>query len=249
MFCKYCESLGLDAASNLEIGATHHESFADFVASADNGCELCIRIFENVDNWEPRRDCDYWGNGGIRCFYNINSSFLFWVTGTRKVVARLYICAERGKPKRFPIDLGSRRFQFAVYCDANILTSDDPISEIAQRRPVSGDPRSEGALTQMKSWASVCSSDHSGCHPQSHPRLPTRVTDIGHTNTSPLLFASNGRHGKWVALSYCWGEIVPLRTMSSNLEDFRSNFPLQYCRHSSKTQSVSLGTLVIVTCG
>ena len=101
MLCKCCESLDLDAASDLEIGATHHESFADLVASADNGCELCVRIVEGADERRPRRDWDCGENGGIRCFYSDSGSFLSWETGTHISVAFLDICAERGKPKQF----------------------------------------------------------------------------------------------------------------------------------------------------
>jgi hypothetical protein len=51
-------------------------------------------------------------------------------------------------------------------------------------------------------------------------RLPTRVLDVrGHVDTDILLVEGNGAHGRYCALSYCWGapEAYHLRTLHSNL--------------------------------
>lgn len=45
MLCRFCQSIDLDLAAS-ESGAPHHASYADLIASAEEGCELCRHIHE-----------------------------------------------------------------------------------------------------------------------------------------------------------------------------------------------------------
>ncbi|EKG19210.1 Heterokaryon incompatibility [Macrophomina phaseolina MS6] len=42
----------------------------------------------------------------------------------------------------------------------------------------------------------------------------------------PFLHVSSGEHADYAALSHCWGGIVPIRTLQSNLKDHQSSIPL-----------------------
>ena len=53
------------------------------------------------------------------------------------------------------------------------------------------------------------------------------MIDAGKSGNSVSLFTSNGQSGQWVALSYCWGNEIPLRTLSSNLESFQNEISLE----------------------
>jgi hypothetical protein len=96
-----------------------------------------------------------------------------------------------------------------------------------QSRPVSCDARTEESFAQIDSWISECSLNHSNCCPRVPLCLPTRVIDVGDSSRSPSLFTSLGQHGTWVALSYCWGNLLPLRTMTHTLEDFHRQIPFK----------------------
>ncbi|OCL14348.1 HET-domain-containing protein, partial [Glonium stellatum] len=80
-------------------------------------------------------------------------------------------------------------------------------------------------------WLDRCVATHERCRKTisgetldifDEPRLPMRVIDVGLANGSqvPRLLETQGRKGKYAALSYCWGppDRHPLRTMRDNLD-------------------------------
>ena len=101
MFCKYCASLDLDAAptfGDTEDGAPHQESFADLVASGDNGCELCKWITDYARNDDPEMFQEYLHSSERLTYYYYSlDSYLLWST-RRHNVAVLNICAAKGQP-------------------------------------------------------------------------------------------------------------------------------------------------------
>jgi hypothetical protein len=121
----------------------------------------------------------------------------------------------------------SGRFSLALATMLKFCTSDDPVSTIVACRPLLTESRSKEALSQIVSWFGECSSHHSRCHSPVCWILPTRVLDVGDANTSPSLCDSNNLTGRWVALSYCWGKVMPLRTKLNNLAQFRQSIPLE----------------------
>jgi len=68
-------------------------------------------------------------------------------------------------------------------------------------------------------WIQQCLDDHNYCSYTTAPSLPTRVLDIGTTDsTSPIrLISSNGLKADFAALSHCWGGITPLTTTKATL--------------------------------
>jgi hypothetical protein len=73
---------------------------------------------------------------------------------------------------------------------------------------------SEEFTAKLKGWISACDKHH-GCNFQSC-LLPRRVLYLG--DDSIKLIESRGEHGKYVALSHCWGEHQTLTTTMENLE-------------------------------
>ena len=114
MFCKYCESLDLDAATAATpwsgSGAPHHESFADLVASAANGCELCQRIADTTRKENPEKSeeelHDRVDSGRIYYFYDREDSSLYWRIGELIGFPGGYICAAKGQPSISASDIG-----------------------------------------------------------------------------------------------------------------------------------------------
>ena len=83
----------------------------------------------------------------------------------------------------------------------------------------------------VRKWLGRCTATHKQCRRTisgdtldlfDEPRLPTRVIDVGRADGSqvPRLLETQGRKGRYVALSYCWGppDRHPLRKTKDNLE-------------------------------
>jgi len=63
-----------------------------------------------------------------------------------------------------------------------------------------------------------CSVRHE-CENQLSPLLPTRLLDLGDSNSSIKLWETSlGAQGEYACLSHCWGTHQPLRTQIDNME-------------------------------
>lgn len=94
------------------------------------------------------------------------------------------------------------------------------------------------AIRGIEDWISACDSTHSECArwvchdgqtKDRLPALPTRVIDLGLGTdlSSPIrLIASNGIHGKYTALSYCWGKAKIFTTTRENMHENMQEIPL-----------------------
>ncbi len=90
------------------------------------------------------------------------------------------------------------------------------------------DPRGEVAILLPKLWLDTCMSGHSTCGlPDS--ALPTRVINVSFTKTSGqrFLYVSNGRKARYVALSYCWGDKMPVKPTTETLNSFQTPIDLE----------------------
>lgn len=70
---------------------------------------------------------------------------------------------------------------------------------------------------------------HEKCVPyrESNSVLPARVLDVG-TDTSDhikLYISHENETGKWIALSHCWGGMVPITTTTANLSQHLKSIP------------------------
>ena len=84
--------------------------------------------------------------------------------------------------------------------------TEDEFSGFIDGRPVHESPISEGCLRMMFGWLNRCREEHKECPTQFEAqRLPTRVLDVGSEGENIRLVVSNGRSGKWAALSHFWG--------------------------------------------
>ena len=82
------------------------------------------------------------------------------------------------------------------------------------------------------SWArqhlSECEIYHKDCGPSLDREMPTRVVDIGRpeSGSNPYILETGGRLGKYIALSYCWGDGVkhPIKLKKSNYSAMLQGF-------------------------
>jgi hypothetical protein len=67
---------------------------------------------------------------------------------------------------------------------------------------------------------------HKSCLASEDMPLPRRVVDVGTPNRHPRLIESDGKSGKYIALSHSWGGIAPLITTKANLTPMKQGLPL-----------------------
>ena len=80
----------------------------------------------------------------------------------------------------------------------------------------------------VQRWLNECDA-HKNCTPHDDAPMPTRVLVLIGDNTQPLirLIESNGRQGRYLALSHCWGKAgrLPLLTTSENYLEHQKGIP------------------------
>lgn len=78
----------------------------------------------------------------------------------------------------------------------------------------------QGRISTISEWLSTCLRTHHQCSSRRIPELPTRVLDVGpaHEYQDPRILLSGGKHGRYIAFSYCWGTVSPPSTTSTSLK-------------------------------
>ena len=64
MLCNFCHYIDFDLADS-EYGAPHHANYHDLVASARNGCDLCLLVQEIGDAKDHQRFITTWAESPI----------------------------------------------------------------------------------------------------------------------------------------------------------------------------------------
>ncbi|KAF5638920.1 hypothetical protein F25303_7526 [Fusarium sp. NRRL 25303] len=70
---------------------------------------------------------------------------------------------------------------------------------------------------------SECSTKHESCAKQSESSLPTRVVSVGSSDADIRLVELKNVPARYIALSHCWGNKQPLRTIMANFEDMKKS--------------------------
>jgi hypothetical protein len=77
------------------------------------------------------------------------------------------------------------------------------------------------AMLNLISSFFTCIDEHVDCVWHDEHVLPTRIVDVGDSETPPSLFLSHRRiKGRWTTLSQYWGDVAPLKTKLCNIEAF-----------------------------
>jgi hypothetical protein len=93
-------------------------------------------------------------------------------------------------------------------------------------------PRMEEASDFANAWLGECKAFHNICSSGQESTLPARVLSISGIREVPTikLIDTNGKKGRYIALSHCWGPINkrPLRTTRSNIDDHHVGIPFAH---------------------
>ena len=93
--------------------------------------------------------------------------------------------------------------------------------------PVHEDISSEDCMLLAELWIKKCLESHPLCQQAATTTLPTRVVNVGSPEQQPFLWETNGKSGRYVALSHCWGKGDVVTTVADNLEDNKNSLPLE----------------------
>ena len=78
---------------------------------------------------------------------------------------------------------------------------------------------SPAAMDLLRHWVKECSTTHSRCRISVDPALPTRVLDLGSAASGTItLCETNGVTGRYICLSYCWGQTEFINTTRDTLK-------------------------------
>lgn len=89
---------------------------------------------------------------------------------------------------------------------------------IGAGRPLKSDSSSDECIELAASWIRDCTENHKDCLRLDQTPLPTRVIAVGSDLEEPYLCASKRGNANYIALSHCWGGIVPMTTTLETLE-------------------------------
>jgi hypothetical protein len=81
----------------------------------------------------------------------------------------------------------------------------------------------------IAAWMKICLATHPNCSAgHLDPQLPTRVIDVGTSNSNrdPFLYIAQGHRAQYLTLSYTWGHALPFTTKSSSLQARKAGMPL-----------------------
>ena len=113
-------------------------------------------------------------------------------------------------------------------------SSEDKAAAHVTARPFVVEVDTTSAMNQIKLWLEACR-QHAVCPVQVQERLPTRVIDVGTTESvPPRLYVTEREYGQYAALSYCWGGPQKSALVQNNLDQYRCCLPMDEISQSIK---------------
>src|SRR3954462_12257547 len=86
---------------------------------------------------------------------------------------------------------------------------------------------SDSTFALARNWLDDCLENHPLCNQANRDSMPARLVDIGleQDNSAIRLIEVPENNLKYLALTYCWGSSLPLKTEQSSLESRKSGIP------------------------
>ncbi|KAI4952331.1 hypothetical protein J4E91_002800 [Alternaria rosae] len=202
-----------------------HNSLSDLQNSASQSCPFCQTIFSRLSNsYHYHTNCKdlderLWLELGV------GSARLSVYMGEKMPTVRL-----------------SGKFWY-------MSTPDSVVADCFREHEIMSDSLHPYVLQKTAAWVSQCDDHHASCR-QSTPKatlLPTRLLDLGslpigadfkgvrgdprallEDTALKLVELPPGSTGRYIALSYCWGQGLPITTTSKNLQKHKGNEGIKY---------------------
>ncbi|KAL4889851.1 heterokaryon incompatibility protein-domain-containing protein [Aspergillus ambiguus] len=88
---------------------------------------------------------------------------------------------------------------------------------------------SDVAFRRVEAWLELCRTTHDSCSPpERDPELPNRVVDVGSTGAQVAVIESQGRTGKYIALSHSWGSSPRITASKATLKDLKDGIAVSF---------------------
>ncbi|KAL7928817.1 heterokaryon incompatibility protein domain-containing protein [Trichoderma chlorosporum] len=228
--CKFCTSLSVNILTSCDY--EHHETLFCLKSCAElNRCDLCVLFWTCI-----KESCD---NNDIEKNLKARPSSSTYSENNR-VFLRGYI-SSRLTGREIPpsasgssilVSVGSLE-QSRVFGHVGIFAKpNEATSRLLAERNLSYSEDPKLHLSVTRQWLSNCQEFHPHCGGRTAMQMPTRVIKVGklHGKESPRLFITADekcRKGRYVALSYCWGDNVRHKVTLKNgtLECYSKSIP------------------------
>ena len=125
----------------------------------------------------------------------------------------------------------SGRFSFELVPPTNefeVYPCTEPVVAGSVKGTIHTRSDSDECFALITAWLTNCVESHKHCQRPKFSKLPTRVIDVGGGTPprEPFIFESQGQHGRYVALSHCWGKARRLTATTRNIEVLKKGIPL-----------------------
>ncbi len=210
--CSSCKNLDMAEATGVSIsnaGKRNFQGIRPDAASeaAEAGCPICSLLLRTAQH-----------------FIQETSS---WDSFTE-----LYaLDVTHSRPPDVPLALSCWDGSYSAGIRIEFLTVSDlagPYSHFKPAPVVSKHSDSPKCFNTIRQWIAQCDAGHEDCKAPDSVRLPTRVVDVNPTSDGlkPYLLESSGSiSGRYAALSYVWGDTLPLKLTGAVLDSFKSGIP------------------------
>ncbi|KAI7762940.1 hypothetical protein LZL87_013431 [Fusarium oxysporum] len=122
-----------------------------------------------------------------------------------------------------PAFLAPRSVSIApMNCTVYQVGTPPPWKIIGTGTHVQHDITSPETWDMIRGWIEDCVDDHEDCRVVSEDKpFPTRIVAVGDEDTEPCLFIPSPEdRGRYIALSHCWGDAMPLKTTKASFAEF-----------------------------
>ncbi|KAI9699584.1 MAG: hypothetical protein M1820_007083 [Bogoriella megaspora] len=202
-------------------GHPHHQSL-DALRQAASYCSLCSLIRESAENVQKQLEelKPKWEAGEMRQYDW--PTWEMWLVKRRKGGDGCWVMSfvdMQSKWSRRRKDK-ERKEAWIVAALGICVRDGDPLDSLIAGRPVEARGGTSTATARARKWLEECDK-----HPSCNPRvtfLPSRVIDVGDINTPEVHLwepVPEGTVGKYVSLSYCWGESPGFTTTRATIEE------------------------------
>ncbi|KAF2194114.1 HET-domain-containing protein [Zopfia rhizophila CBS 207.26] len=218
MLCENCEAFSRKFTPSKKVQLILHESVTTLLDGSRSACHLCRTITTHLEQRVQMVDGE--NTAVVVKFAGDDLHFL--------------VCLEPKSSEKSEAE-GSVENRTAEKLRFGIQRPVLP-AKIAQAIRSCGETEdsntgSDVTFQLVAAWVTECLENHEKCHKAqsgANP-LPTRVIDVGLADGSqqPFLYEPGKQeHGRYIALSHCWGKHELLRTKMENLVEHKKEIPL-----------------------
>jgi len=229
MICSFCRSSVLQSEKPWDY---HHGDAASFRASAGQGCVVCHRLAQDIQQQ------------GLSLEQVLQHKAVYrWTlraTGRIRESRESVVLTFRNVDAFADVKLPDRTFY--LFPENGSMAFDPPkvfsfadqvpdLGRIPTANQLGGRTDSSSCWSQIAEWVNICASKHEACIRKHSWRdfIPTRLVDTGlpsgawpPASVRIVDTAAEGIHAPYLTLSHCWGQKLFVELRDNNLQEYTS---------------------------